>query len=270
MGKMSLKPADHKILRRAVAILERESFVSKVAGLTGEPVTRIIQSLPRVASNRIHRAVQAALNRALTVALRGLDRPQQFQPRQWVFQAASTLTGGASGFFGLPALAVELPVTTVLILRSIAVIAKKRGEDLTDPAARLACLEVLALAPGAKKPSARGLAAETSYYAARAFLAKTVSEAAANFIERGVTSTTAPVIVDLLSSIGARFGTVVSEKAAAGAIPIVGALGGAAINLAFMDHFQKLAWAHFSVRRLEREHGPEIVRGYYQQYLNRK
>jgi len=267
---MAMNSADHQILRRAVAILERESFVSKLAGLTGEPVTRIMQALPRVASNRIHRAVQSALNRALNVALRGLDQPQKFQPSQWMFQAASTITGGASGFFGLPALAVELPVTTILIMRSVAVIAKKRGEDLSDPAARLACLEVLALAPGAKKPSARGLAAETSYYAARAFLAKTVSEAAANFIERGVTSTTAPAIVDLISSIGTRFGAVVSEKTAAGAIPLAGALGAAAINLAFMDHFQKLAWAHFSVRRLERAHGAEIVRGYYHRYSIRK
>jgi hypothetical protein len=266
MNKILLSQSELRILRRAVSILERESFVSKLTELTGEPVTRIMKMLPRVASAGIHRAVQSALGRALTVALNGLDRPNAFEPAPWAFQAMSGITGGAGGFFGLPALMLELPVTTVLILRSIATIARKRGEDLSDPAARLACLEVLALAP----KNRQGLVAETSYYAARTFLAKSVSEAASSFLELGVAGTSAPVIVDLLSTVGSRFGTVVSEKTAVGSIPVIGAIGGAAINLAFMDHFQKLAWAHFSVRRLERTHGADHVRRHYESLLRRK
>jgi EcsC protein family len=266
MNKILLTPSELRILSRAVSILERESFIAKLTELTGEPVTRIMKMLPRIASNRIHRAVQSALSRALTLALTGLENPKAFQPEPWAFQAMSGITGGASGFFGLPALMIELPVTTVLILRSVATIARKRGEDLSDPAARLACLEVLALAPKNRK----GLVAETSYYAARAFLAKTVSEAAANFLERGITNSSAPVIVDLVSSIGSRFGAVVTEKTAAGAIPVIGAVGGAAINLAFMEHFQKLAWAHFTVRRLERTHGASHVRKQYETFLRCK
>jgi EcsC protein family len=65
------------------------------------------------------------------------------------------------------------------------------------------------------------------------------------------------------TEIGSQFGLVVSDKAAAGAIPLVGALGGAAANLAFMEHFQRLARTHFAIRRLEREYGqPEVVRMY--------
>jgi hypothetical protein len=261
-----LSASEQKVLRRAVAILERESFVAKLTELTGEPISRILKWIPRAASSRIHGAVQAALSQALTIALKGFDQKDAFTPAPWAFRAMSGITGGAAGFFGLPALLVELPVTTVLILRSIATIARRRGEDLADPKVRLACLEVLALAPKNRK----GLIAETSYYAARTFLAKAVSEAAANFLERGVANASAPLIVDLVSSIGSRFGTVVTEKAAAGAIPIIGAIGGAAINLAFMDHFQKIAWAHFSVRRLERTHGPETVRKHYETYLRRQ
>jgi hypothetical protein len=266
MKQILLCASEQRILQRAVSILERESFVARLTELTGEPVTRIMKMLPRIATNPIHRAVQNALNRALNVALNGLDKEDTFEPAPWAFQAMSGLTGGASGFFGLPALLIELPITTILILRSIATIARKRGENLKDPAVRLECLEVLALAPKNRK----GLIAETSYYAARTFLAKTVSEAAASFLERGITNSSAPVITELLSSIGARFGTVVTEKTAAGAIPVIGAIGGAAINLAFMDHFQKLAWAHFSVRRLERTHGAGTVREQYESYLRRK
>jgi hypothetical protein len=263
---MPLTTAEEVILKRAVAILERDSFVAKLTAMTGEPVSRILKALPRVASNQIHKAVQASLKKALDVALRGFDRPMLPEPTPWMYRAASSLAGGASGFLGLPALAVELPITTLMILRAIAAIARERGENLKDPAVRLACLEVLALAPKSRKGSSNGLIAETSYYAARAFLAKTVSEAASNLLERGVTNATAPVIVDVLSTIGPRFGVVVTEKTAAGAIPIVGAVGGAAINLAFMDHFQKLAWAHFSVRQLERIHGVDTIRSEYEKH----
>ena len=54
-----------------------------------------------------------------------------------------------------------------------------------------------------------------------------------------------------------------SEKAAAQAIPIVGAAGGAVINLLFIDHFQTMARGHFTVRRLERQHGVDAVREAY-------
>jgi hypothetical protein len=261
-----LNESERRILRRAVAILERESFVAKLTELTGEPVTRILKMLPRVVSKGIHHAVQKALTQALVVALNGLEKKEAFTPAPWAFQAVSGITGTVGGFFGMAGLMVELPVTTLLILRSVATIARRRGEDLTDPSARLACLEVLALGP----KNRRGLVAETSYYAARTFLAKAVSEAAASFMERGITNASAPIVVDLVTSLGGRFGTVVSEKTAAGAIPVIGAIGGAAINLAFMNHFQKLAWAHFSVRHLERVHGAGNIRKEYEAVLHRK
>jgi hypothetical protein len=270
MTHIPLSAAEEQILRRAVEILERESFVARLTELTGEPVSRILKAMPAIASRQIHRAVQTSLKKALEVALKGFDQTEQKEPEPWVYRLASGFAGGASGFIGLPALAVELPITTVMILRAIAGIARKRGEDLNDPAVRMACLEVLALAPRSRKAAAKGLISETSYYAARAFLAKAVSEAASNLIERGVGRATAPVIVDVVATIGSRFGVVVSEKAAAGAIPVVGAIGGAAINLAFMDHFQKLAWAHFSVRKLERSHGAAHIRLKYEQFIVRK
>jgi hypothetical protein len=56
---------------------------------------------------------------------------------------------------------------------------------------------------------------------------------------------------------------VVSEKAAAVAVPVLGAACGAAINVLFLDHFQKMAQGHFTVRRLERTYGGEAVKAAY-------
>jgi hypothetical protein len=66
-----------------------------------------------------------------------------------------------------------------------------------------------------------------------------------------------------VTQVAARFGLVVTQKVAAQALPVVGALGGAAVNYAFIEHFQDVARGHFTVRRLERIYGKEKIRSEY-------
>jgi EcsC protein family len=94
-------------------------------------------------------------------------------------------------------------------------------------------------------------------------LAKSVAEAARFIVDRGVVAEGGPVLVRLIAQIASRFGVVVTQKLAVQAVPIVGPLGGAAVNYAFIDHFQEIARAHFTVRRLERRYGKDAVREAY-------
>ena len=80
----------------------------------------------------------------------------------------------------------------------------------------------------------------------------------------------APVIVRLLAQIAARFNTVVGEKIMAQGVPIVGALGGATINVLFVEHFQDMARGHFIVRRLERKYGEVEVRKAYSEIISHR
>ena len=68
------------------------------------------------------------------------------------------------------------------------------------------------------------------------------------------------MLVRFIAQISSRFGVVVSQKVAAQAMPLIGAASGAAINYAFVDHFQTLARGHFTVRRLERIYGAGLIR----------
>jgi hypothetical protein len=140
------------------------------------------------------------------------------------------------------------------MLRAIAEIARGEGEDLADPEAALACLQVFALGGRSDTDNL----AESGYFAVRSALAKSVSEAARFLTERGIAEG-APAFVRLVAQIASRFGLVVSQKVAAQAVPVVGAIGGAAVNAAFMDHFQAIARGHFTVRRLERAYGKAPV-----------
>jgi hypothetical protein len=107
-------------------------------------------------------------------------------------------------------------------------------------------------------------AANSGYFAVRGLLAKSVAEAARFIVDRGVVAEGAPVLVRLIAQIASRFGVVVRQKLAVQAVPVIGALGGAAVNYAFIDHFQEIVRAHFIVRRLERRYGKEAVRTAYE------
>ncbi len=83
--------------------------------------------------------------------------------------------------FGLVALPFDLPLTTTLMLRSIADIARHYGEDLSRMEARLACLEVFSL--GGRKAASKD---DIGYYAARAMFAKLSRDLVSYLMARGV------------------------------------------------------------------------------------
>jgi hypothetical protein len=261
---MSLEPKDYEDLRQAVVRLEKTRFIARLTHYAGQPIEKMIDTLPAGVSDRLQGVVRATVTRLLGMALKTMDaRPRRASPR--IHKMAGGLSGAIGGAFGLTALAVELPLSTAIMLRSIADIARSEGEDLTMVEGRLACLEVFAL--GGRSAADDG--ADTGYYAVRASLAKALSEAAQHIARKGLTEKGAPVLVRFIAQISSRFGALVSEKVAAQAVPILGAAGGAGINLLFLDHFQETARGHFIVRRLERIYGKERVRHAYLEIAGR-
>lgn len=249
-------------LRFAKALLEHPSLAARVTGALGLPLERGFALLPVGWRERVLEASRAALERALDAALQTLGEADGGRSsRDRFHKLLVAATGGVGGAFGLGALALELPLSTTLMLRSIADIARSEGESLARPEVRLECLSVFAL--GGR--GAADDAAETGYYALRATLAKALSEAAALLGRGAVGGHAAPPLVTFLSKVATRFGVTVSEKAAAQALPIVGAAGGALVNTLFIDHFQGVARGHFIVRRLERAHGAEAVRALWRE-----
>ncbi len=254
-----LNPDELAELRRARKLLGSPSVAIRFANVIGSPIEKGFRMLPVGASRLVHRASRLALNRALQLALHSLS-PAAYAGSSNQFHKLLVGTSGAvGGAFGLGAIFLELPISTTLMLRSIAQIAASQGHDLRDIDTRLACMEVFALGGDTTADNA----AETSYWAIRTALARLVSEAAGTLAGRGLLSESAPTAVRLITAVAARFGVIVSEQVAAKAVPVVGAATGAAINVIFMDHFQRMAEGHFIVRRLERRHGTRAVRNAY-------
>jgi hypothetical protein len=242
-------------LARAIACLEGASFAQRLADVIGRRVELLSGAMPQTVRRAVAHASGAALRGALRVALRTLDVQASAKPANRVHKLAAAASGAVGGALGLAALPIELPISTTILLRSIAEIAREEGEDLTAPTAAFACVEVFALGGQAGEEAAF----ESGYFAVRAALAKTVSDSARFVASEGLSAQSAPIVARLISQVAARFGVVVSEKVAAQAAPILGAIGGATVNAAFADHFQTLARGHFIVRRLERKHGANLI-----------
>jgi hypothetical protein len=260
-----LSPRHREHLQRAVDLLENQNFAARLADYAGQPVDRMLRMMPKAASRRLNRVIEAAILNCLNLAISSIEPKAKHPPARRLTSLLAGINGGVSGFFGFAALPLELPLTTTLMLRAIADTARHQGEDLSQLDARLACVEVFALGT---RSSQRRL--DVGYYASRALLSKLAGQASTYLVERSTVSTSTPVVNSLVSEIASRFGVIVSERFAAGALPVLGAVGGATVNVIFMNHFQRIAQGHFTVRRLERVYGPALVRQHYEDLLPRR
>ena len=258
---MDITTQDREDLKYAKTLLENPSLAARISNLLGTPIEKGFGYLPVKWKDLVQTATEKSLKKALGFAVHTMDARKRPAPSNKTHKLLVMATGAGGGSFGLPALAVELPVTTTIMLRSIADIARSEGENISMLDTKLACLEVFALGGSAKSEDGT----ETGYFVVRAALARTLSEAAQYIAEKGLAKEGAPVLVRLIAVLASRFGIIVSEKVAAQSIPVIGAAGGALINTIFIDHFQNMARGHFIVRRLERLYGEELVRREYDQ-----
>ncbi len=235
-------------LREALERLESgRGLVVRVADLMGGALGRATRmgvrglGVPAPLQSRMRGVAEAALARAYDVAILGLDLTDGDPRRAGLLRRAAVMVSGAAGgFAGMAGFLPDATITTLSIMREIAAIAREAGEDLSSPAARRACLEVFALRGPGEAGEAEG-ESELGYFSARLLMQGR------------------PMVM-LVGEVAARYGVTLSQKFAVQAVPIAGALTGAALNAAFLAHYGDLARAHFTIRRLERLHGAATVR----------
>jgi len=264
MELKDLPEQDLEDLKEAKTKLEYPSLTAQISNVIGKPIEGFINTFPESWKNRIGVVTHSVL-------LKGLETMVSTFPKEnndhhptsnnnW-HKLAAGISGGVGGLFGLVSVPIELPISTLIMLRSIIDIAQSEGHDIHSLGTKLSCIEVFALG-GANKENE---ASETGYWVIRATLARQISEAAAYVSTRAGESALAkaPPIMRLIASIASRFSVQVSEEVAAKAIPIVGAASGGVINLVFIGSFQNLAKGHFIIKRLEKKYGMDNIKKLY-------
>lgn len=265
---------DFQDLRMAVDLLESPSITAKISNLIGSPIEGLVEKLPRSVSAKLNGAVSAALHKSANAALWSLDNTPKAQASTKLHKLYAATSGAVGGLFGFTALFIELPISTTIMMRAVADVARSEGFDLDDFATKRACIEVFAL--GGKTDGDDGT--ETGYYVTRSFatgvvshlskpLADIAAKQASSGLSRGFSmapQTAANWLAALIEKVASRFGVVITNKFAAQAVPVIGAVSGAAINALFTDFYQDMARGHFTIMRLEEKYGTEQVRAEYE------
>lgn len=268
-----ISPADLAFIERAADYLADPSFLMRVANLLGKPVEAVAQRLPATLRDSVAGLVEKALIQALEGAMLTLPQAGNARPlddlsadtgwTRFTHNMAAGVTGALGGTFGLKALAVELPITSTIILRNIASVAMSLGEDASDPMFKLQCLSVFSIAMDKEGELS---AMESSYYATRVALARLMRETSQYVVRvtstelaRDLAAGASPALVRFIAQIASRFNIVVNQKLMAQAVPGIGAIGGALVNVAFNDHFDRVARYHFGLRALERRYGNDRI-----------
>lgn len=145
-------------------------------------------------------------------------------------------TGAAGGAVGLAGALADLPVALVVFLQAIRQEARLAGLDPDREGVALASLDILS--SGRVLGVAEML--DPAYVSGRLALAR---PALSGWIAR-----TVPRLVPVLG-----------PRIAASAVPLVGALGGAVLNAAWLEHYRRLARIRFRLMVLAEHHGAAAV-----------
>ncbi|MCF6445050.1 EcsC family protein [Nereida sp. MMG025] len=204
----------------------------QVVQMVGGKAEGLLDRLPAPVRNQLDGATKSALEAALRAAQtsRGVvsDQPA------WMNTAVNTALGAAGGVGGLPSAMAELPVTTTVLLRAIQGAAADYGFDPADPDIQRDCLIVFSSAG----PLEADDGTDTSFFAARMALSGST-------------------VQGIIAKVAPRLGAVLGQKLAAQAVPVLGAVAGAAVNYTFTSYYQTMAQVHFGLKRLALETGQD-------------
>ena len=140
-----LDQKDWEDLQKAKQLLEKKSLAMKLEQVVGKPIELVVKNLPFVLQNIIKDVSKASIEKATHLVLYTMKKESREKKASIkLHRFLVTASGCVGGFFGGLGMVFEIPISTCLMIRSIADIARSEGEDLTTPETRLACVEVLA------------------------------------------------------------------------------------------------------------------------------
>jgi hypothetical protein len=232
---------DDVILDEIKALVERQKaangMLMKGINFVGGQVEGGMKVLPQGVREQIDTAARFALEKSFNLAAKtrtgrlgravGTDR---------MHRVLGTVSGAIGGVAGIGTALTELPFATTIIFRAVQAVAEEYGEDPQSAETRMECLAVF----GSGGPGDADDGVDTSFIGARL-------------------SITGPALNSLIAKVAPRFATVMSQKLASQAVPVLGAIAGAGTNYAFVNYYISMAHVHFGLRKLMRDHGEDAV-----------
>ena len=232
-GAMILSEAKYDVAALAARYRRANGPVIALMNRLGGGVEARMKALPAPLRDQISRLTEAALQTAFGLAAQGARAPD-IGPHGPLL--AVMATGAAGGFGGLPTAIAELPVTVTVILHAIRETAREAGYDPDDPSIRAECLLIF----GAGSPLDSDDGVNTGLVSARL-------------------AVSGSTVAQIVATVAPRLATALGQKVIAQAVPVIGAVTGAALNAAYMRYYREIARIRFALLRLGETHGTEAV-----------
>ena len=204
--------------------------VMRLVNRMGGTLESQIAALPETVRVQIERITAQALKTSYGLAGRAPDLGERGP------MVAAMAAGAAGGAGGLATALAELPVTVTLFLNAIRAEARQAGLDPEEPWVQAECLQVF----GAGTPLAEDDGVNTSFLAARLTL-------------------TGTAVQKMISTIAPKLAVAMGQKLVAQAVPVIGAISGAALNAAFLTYYREVAAVRFGLLRLAETYGKDAV-----------
>ena len=212
--------------------IEARGVGMQLLGLIGSQADGLLDRLP----SSVREALDGATMKALEASFNTASKSRGVLPDtgNWLTRAVTMGTGAAGGFGGLPSAMAELPVTTTILLRAIQGIANEYGFDPAHEDTKADCLHVFAAAG----PMAEDDGTDLSFLTLRL-------------------SVTGVSVQKLIATVAPKLAVVMGQKLATQAVPVLGAVAGAATNYVFTSYYQDMAHVQFGLRRLAEDTGED-------------
>jgi hypothetical protein len=213
---------------------------------TGHYAERGLAFLPTGWREDLHVRARAALAWAWQRAIAGMDRaPTGRAAPTRLFRLLTAGSGAVTGAAGLAGVLADLPTSTLLVLRSLATIARERGLDIGAADVQAACLE--AFAHGG--PTEADDDADLAFWSARA---------------------AAPMVAEMLPQVAARLSGRLAVMLPARAVPLVAVAASAGVNWHFTGFFQEVGDILLALLPLQRRYGRAPVRACFEALVRQR
>lgn len=196
----------------------------------GSRAENLIERVPAPVRDQLEGATKRGMELSFDAAAASRSRVRDQD--DWFNTALATAMGAAGGLGGLPSALAEVPVTVTVLMRAIQGIAEEHGFDPASEEVRMACLEVFAAAG----PLADDDGADMGFLTMRVALS-------------------GPGMRVMMARVTPIFAQVLGRKLAAQAVPVLGAVAGAATNYIYTAYYQDIARVRFGLMDIARRRG---------------
>lgn len=227
-----INPEDYslEIERLAKKYQDASGLLISIANFVGSKIEKSTNKLPVEIEQSLQNIIKNALEKAYDIADHISGHSYAPTVHNDFYKVTATTSGAITGIAGLAGAAVDLPIVITTMFGAFQKIASQYGFERSAKETKLECLKVFSMGGPLEEDEDLDL----SFAATKLTL-------------------TGPVISELIAATSQRLAVILSQKLGASAVPILGAIAGAAVNYAFMAYYEEMAHIRFRLKQLQNE-----------------